>query len=200
MSDAPKAMDRDFWAIRRVKSGDENGLVELMERHRESVFRFCYRFVANETDAADLTEETFVRVFQNAAKFRPRAKVVTWLFSIAGNLCRDFLRRGKKRRNDVSLSSRLPDAENLELADSIESKESTPEQVAIANESLAAIEMAIEELPYKLKMPFIFCVLEGHSYDDCAEVLDTNRKTVEMRIYRARNLLKKELAEFSAAP
>lgn len=198
MSDGTRAMDTDLQSIERVQAGEEQGLVELMERHRESIFRFCFRFVPNETDAADLTEETFVRVFQNACKFRPRAKVVTWIFSIAGNLCRDFLRRGKKRRNDVSLSSRVPGADSLEFADLVESKERSPEQVALASEALSAIEVAIATLPYPLKFPFIFCVLEEHSYDDCAEVLNTNRKTVEMRIYRARKALREQLAEFSS--
>ena len=199
MSDVPGTMDTDLRAIELVQTGDEQGLVELMERHRESVFRFCYRFVSNEEDAAELTEETFVRVFQNAGKFRPRAKVVTWIFSIAGNLCRDFLRRGKKRRFDVSLSSRLPGAENQELIDAIESEERTPEQVAVSNEALSAIERAIASLPHKLKFPFIFCVIEEHSYDDCAVILNTNRKTVEMRIYRARKELRSELAESATA-
>lgn len=193
MSNEAAAMDDDLREIERVQSGDEQGLVVLMQRHREAVFRFCYRFVSNEADAAELTEETFVRVFQNAGRFRPKAKVVTWIFSIAGNLCRDSLRRGKKRRNDISLSSRFQDAENLELVDSIESEEHTPEQVASSNEALSAIETAIDELPHKLKFPFVFCVLEEHSYDDCAEVLNTNRKTVEMRIYRARKSLRDSL-------
>lgn len=197
MSDGTRAMDRDLRTIERVQAGDEQGLVVLMERHRESIFRFCFRFALNETDAADLTEETFVRVFQNARKFRPRAKVVTWIFSIAGNLCRDFLRREKKRRNDVSLSSRVPGADSLEFVDVVESKERSPEQDALASEALSAIEAAIASLPYTLKFPFIFCVLEEHSYDDCAEVLNTNRKTVEMRIYRARKTLRGQLAEFS---
>lgn len=191
-------MDTDLQAIERVQAGEEQGLVELMERHRESIFRFCFRFAPNETDAADLTEETFVRVFQNACKFRPRAKVVTWIFSIAGNLCRDFLRRGKKRRNDVSLSSQVSGAERLELGDLVESKERSPDQDAVSSEVLSAIEAAIAALPYALKFPFIFCVLEEHSYDDCAEVLNTNRKTVEMRIYRARKVLRGQLTEFSS--
>jgi RNA polymerase sigma-70 factor (ECF subfamily) len=191
-------MDTDLQAIERVQAGEEQGLVELMERHRESIFRFCFRFAPNETDAADLTEETFVRVFQNACKFRPRAKVVTWIFSIAGNLCRDFLRRGKKRSNDISLSSRVPGADSLELADLVKSKERSPDQEVVASEALSAIEVAIATLPYALKFPFIFCVLEEHSYEDCAEVLNTNRKTVEMRIYRARKALRGQLAEFSS--
>ena len=197
MTDDARAMDTDLQAIERVQSGNERGLVELMERHRESVFRFCYRFVSNEADAAELTEETFVRVYQNARRFRPKAKVVTWIFSIAGNLCRDALRKGKKRLNDVSLSSSVSGTESLELEDVIASKDRSPDENAIASEDLSAIEEAIASLPHALKFPFIFCVLEGNSYDDCADALGTNRKTVEMRIYRARKELQSGLADYS---
>ncbi len=190
-------MDTDLRAIERIQQGDEQGLVELMELHRDSVFRFCFRFVSNEADAAELAEETFVRVYQNAHRFRPKAKVVTWMFSIAGNLCRDALRKRKKHRNDISLNSPVSLSEGMELAEKVASKDRSPEENAVTNEALAAIEAAIRSLPHALKFPFIYCVLEGNSYDDCAEALGTNRKTVEMRIYRARKLLRNELAELS---
>lgn len=190
-------MDTDLLAIQRIREGDDQGLVDLMERHRDSVFRFVYRFVLNEADAAELTEETFFRVFQNAGKYRPKAKVATWIFAIAGNLCRDFLRRSKKRRGDLSLDASLGDSVELTRGDRIASPDRDPEERAIANEALAAIEAAIYALPHALKFPFIYCVLEGNSYDDCAETLGSNRKTVEMRIYRARKLLREGLAEFS---
>lgn len=197
MTHDARGIDADLPAIERIQLGDEQGLVELMDRHSQLIFRFCYRFVANETDAADLTEETFVRVYQNARKFRPKAKVVTWVFSIAGNLCRDALRKGKKRRNELSLNSPLSDSNGLNLAEVVASKDRSPEKNAVAGETLAAIEDAIASLPHALKFPFIFCVLEGNSYDDCAEALGTNRKTVEMRIYRARKALRESLSEFS---
>lgn len=197
MTNAARAMDTDLPAFERVQSGDEQGLVELMERHRESVYRFCYRFVSNETDAAELAEETFVRVYQNAGKFRPKAKVATWIFTIAGNLCRDALRKGKRRRSEVSLSSLVWGTESLEREDVIASKDRSPDESAVASESLSTIENAIASLPYPLKFSFIFCVLEGNSYDDCAEALGLNRKTVEMRIYRARKSLRESLSEFA---
>lgn len=190
-------MDADLPALERIREGDEQGLSDLMDSHRESVFRFVYRFVRNEADAADLTEETFFRVYQNAGKYRPKAKVVTWIFAIAGNLCRDFLRKNKKRSGELSLSSPMGEPGKVGLERSLPSEDRDPEQTAMANEAIAAIETAIQSLPYKLSFPFVFCVLEGNSYDDCAEALGANRKTIEMRIYRARKLLREGLAEYS---
>ena len=71
-----------------------------------------------------------------------------------------------------------------------------PEQETISRESVLEIEEAIAELPHKLKFPFVFCILEDHSYDECAQVLKTSRKTVETRIYRARNALRTRLSEY----
>ncbi len=65
----------------------------------------------------------------------------------------------------------------------------------VSKESVSSVHAAIFALPHKLKFPFIFCILEENSYDECAEVLNTSRKTVETRIYRARKLLREKLAD-----
>jgi len=187
--------DSDLRALRKIQDGDEAGLKELMARHREALFRFIYRYVQNEADAAELTEETFFRVYQNADRFRPKAKVNTWIFTIAGNLCRDRLRKNRKRRGDFSLNAEIDLSSGAQRGDTFASSSRNPEEHTKSNESLKTIELAIQALPHKLKFPFIFCVLEENSYDACAEVLKTNRKTVETRIYRARKQLRKVLAD-----
>jgi RNA polymerase sigma-70 factor (ECF subfamily) len=164
-----------------------------MTRHRESLFRFVYRYAQNEADAAELTEETFYRVYTHAARFRPQAKVFTWIFSIAANLCRDRLRKNKKRSRDQSIQSPLDGVEVSSLEDTVPTTEPNPSLSAVSQETLALIQSAIHELPHKLKVPFVYCVLEDNSYDDCASILATNRKTIETRIYRARKLLRREL-------
>jgi len=190
------AMDEDLLSLEKIREGQEAGLKELMSRHRESLFRFVYRYVGNEADAAELTEETFFRVYQNADRFRPKAKVSTWIFSIAANLCRDLIRKNRKRSGDLSLDAQMSETSEIERGDTLASTERSPEEATLSNESLDQIQVAIHCLPKKLKFPFIFCVLEAHSYDDCAEVLKTNRKTVETLIYRARKILRKELSAF----
>lgn len=187
--------DSDLRALRKIQDGDEAGLKELMARHREALFRFIYRYVQNEADAAELTEETFFRVYQNADRFRPKAKAITWIFTIAGNLCRDRLRKNRKRRGDFSLNVEIDLSSGAQRGDTFASGSRNPEEHTKSNESLKTIELAIQTLPHKLKFPFIFCVLEENSYDACAEVLKTNRKTVETRIYRARKQLRKVLAD-----
>ena len=189
-------MEADLKSLEKLRGGDEEGLRELILRHREPLFRFVYRFVRNEADAAELTEETFYKVYKNAKRYRPKAAVGTWIFAIAGNLCRDFLRRNRHRRDELSLNVKSDSRGEGELGETLAASANLPVEEAISRERLELIGEAIQGLPYKLKFPFIFCVLENNSYDRCAEVLQTSRKTVEMRIYRARRLLQEALEEF----
>ena len=189
-------MDEDLALLERIREGDTAGLSELMERHKQALYRFVYRYVQNDADAAEITEETFYRVYRNADRFRARAKVSTWIFTIAGNLCRDHFRRNKKRALDSSLDTQFATSESASLGDVIASDDANPRVNASSKETLHLIEVAIHQLPDKLKFPFIFCILESNSYDDCAAVIGKNRKTVETRIYRARKLLRQQLATY----
>ncbi len=188
-------IDADLKSLEKIQQGDEAGLTELMSQHRSALFHFIYRYVANEADAAELTEETFFRVYQKANRFQPKAKVVTWIFSIAGNLCRDSIRKNKKRRGDLSLDAEIDGTSGVQRGDTFASDSRNPSEATTSNEALAGVHAEIFALPHKLKFPFIFCILEGNSYDACAEVLKTSRKTVETRIYRARKLLREKLSE-----
>src|SRR5271165_3901139 len=94
--------DPDLTLVQALQDGEDRTLNELMDRHREGLFRFVLRHVHNEADALELAMETFVRAYFNIGKFRPRAKFATWLYQIALNLCRDHLR---SRAYQYSLSS-----------------------------------------------------------------------------------------------
>ncbi|MDP0501453.1 MAG: RNA polymerase sigma factor [Verrucomicrobiota bacterium JB022] len=177
--------DADQAVLQRLQQADEAALRELIARHQEPVFRLAWRYLGSEQDAAEVAEETFVKVFFNAARYRPKAAVRTWIFSIAANLCRDRLRRRKRWWFHEPL-----EADEVAPADS--GRDAHAETVA--REQLAAIDAAVAELPHQLRFPFVFCALEGHSYDACAEVMETTRKSVETRIYRARNILREKLS------
>ncbi|MEQ9825629.1 MAG: RNA polymerase sigma factor [Puniceicoccaceae bacterium] len=187
--------DSDEVLLRRMASGDVAALSSLMKRHKNAVFRFAYRYLHHESDAAEVTEQTFLRVYQNAVRFTPRAAVKTWMFSITRNLAMDSLRRNRKHRVWVPLHSGDSKQEDTAaLIDVIESQLPQPSESTENREMLGLFHQKVTTLPEKLRFPFVFCVLEGHSHDECAEVLRTSRKTIETRIYRARMHLKKELS------
>lgn len=184
--------DPDQSLLAAVAEGNESALGELMERHQEKLFRFAYRFVRNDEDAAEIVSETFVRVHRYATSYRPKAKVVTWIYSIATNLCRDHHRR-EKRRRFLSLFSAPEKADGeagASLADRIADAGPSADESLLLSERKSRVMALIDDLPPKLKTAFLLNVLEEHSQKECAEILGVTEKTIETRVYRARQRLR----------
>ncbi|WP_269541655.1 RNA polymerase sigma factor [Cerasicoccus fimbriatus] len=185
---------KDEELIAKIGHGNENALVHLMVRHKQAVFQFIYRYLCNPNDAAEITEETFLKVYQNAARFKVKATPKTWIFAIALNLSRDRIRKEKKRKGHLSLHAASEEGHaGWSLEERLQSSTPAPLQSIESSEELIRIQNEIAQLPEKLKFPFIYCILEEHSYDECAAIIKTSRKTVETRIYRARQILKSQL-------
>jgi RNA polymerase sigma-70 factor (ECF subfamily) len=184
-------MDADQKSITRILDNDVSGLKELMQRYKDSVYRMACRYMGNAEDAAEITEDVFFRVYEKASRYKAKASVKTWIFTIAANMCKDALRRRKKHRN----VSCLPEDESM---DSFASPADTPAEEQSRKEMADAIEKSIHELPHKLRFPFVFCILEENSYRECARVLNCSEKTIEMRIYRARLQLRESLSKVIA--
>lgn len=182
--------------IAGIRQGDEGALSTLMRRHRQELFHFVYRYLLNQEDAAEVVEETFLKVYRNAHQFKAKASVKTWIFSIALNLARDRLRKRKRYSRHISLNEKISVSGDVERIEMLPSNGVSPKQNLQNNELEQYTEQLIADLPDKLRVPFILCVLEEHSYEDCAQMLKTNRKAIETRIYRARQLLKKRLSDF----
>ena len=189
-------MDPDLPEIQALQAGDDSALNELISRHREPLFHFVFRYLHDETAARDVVQETFVRVYFKAGKFKPKATVKTWIYTIALNLCRDQGRRLSKRSTDISLNASSPgDLPPLEIADTALS----PVDRAGQGDRFAALRRAIDRLPHKLKSALVLFSLQGHSQKEAAAVLGTTSKTVELRVAHAkqklREILASELAE-----
>jgi RNA polymerase sigma factor (sigma-70 family) len=184
--------DPDLALVQALQAGEESALEALMTRHQNGLFRFVFRHIANEADAAELTQEAFVRAYFNIHSFRPDAKFVTWLYHIALNLCRDYLRRASSGYSSRTVSIDAP-AEKTPKQRSLSSNLSCPDQQAQDREKLLAVEKAITELPRDLKNPLILTALEGRSHAETGELLRISPKAVEMKVYRARKLLLKKL-------
>ncbi len=189
--------DPDQPLLAAVVGGNEEALGELIDRHREKLFRFVYRSVRNEADAVEIVSETFVRVHRYAENYRPKAKVVTWIYSIATNLCRDHHRRSRRRRL-LSLFSTSPRADGesgVALADQIADSGPSADESLLHSERHQRVLELIDALPPKLKNPFILNVLEERSQKESAEILGVTEKTIETRVYRARNRLREGMKD-----
>ena len=186
--------DPDLALVQDLQAGKDRALNSLMDRHREGLFRFLLRQVHNEADALELTMETFVRAYFNIGKFRPAARFATWLYRIALNLCRDYLR---SRAYQYSLQTTSFDAPAEEGADTslFLATGRTPDQRADRREELIALEKAISELPEDLRNAFVLSALEDRQQAETAELLGISLKAVETRVYRSRKLLLEKMSK-----
>ena len=177
--------------MERLAAGHDAALNDLMERHAMSVFRFLCRMLANEDDANDLAQETFVRVFQARDKFRTTERFSTWLFTIAANLARNQI-RWRTRHPNVSLDAETGAAEEP-LANVLPADGAAPNEQALARERVLAVRQALNELPEDLREAIVLCEWEERSVAEVALILEATPKAIESRLYRARQNLREQL-------
>jgi RNA polymerase sigma-70 factor (ECF subfamily) len=183
------ALDRTD--MERLAAGQDAALNDLMERHATPVFHFLCRMVGNEDDANDLAQETFVRVFRARASFRPNEKFSTWLFTIAANLARNHF-RWRSRHPHVSLEAEAGESEQT-LGSTLPANDPAPNEQALAAERAEAVRLAVGKLPEDLREAIVLCEWQELSLAEAAAILETTTKTVESRLYRARQILRERL-------
>lgn len=164
----------------RLAGGHDAALNDLMTRHGERLFHYLTRQLGNETEAEDCAQETFVRVYQHRAKFKPDAKFSTWLYTIATNLVRDIWRK-RGRRPETTLDERLPDG-GLSADEGL-----------MQDERAAEVRRAVQALPEDLRAPLVLFEFENLAQTEIARILKCTPKAVEVRIYRARRRLRETL-------
>jgi RNA polymerase sigma-70 factor (ECF subfamily) len=167
-------------------AGQQGAYTLLLDRHRDAVFRIVRAQVRSESDAIDITQETFIAAFAALARYDPARPLRGWLARIALNKCRDWARRRAVRRL-FTFARPLDDA--LDVAD----PGANPEVAAHSAREVARIRQAIADLPAQLREALVLCTIEGFSQDEAAAILGTSRKAVETRVYRARQKLSEVL-------
>lgn len=180
-------MDPDLPLIEALQAGDDSALNELINRHREPLHRFVFRYLRDDATVRDVVQETFVRVYFKAAKFRPRSSVKTWVYTIALNLCRDQGRWLGRHRGNVSMDAPVRDDQpRLEVADDAP----VPSAKAAESDRFFLLQRGIDRLPQKLKEVLILYSLEERSQQEVAELLGITLKAVETRVYHAKAKLR----------
>jgi RNA polymerase sigma-70 factor (ECF subfamily) len=181
-------VDPDLPLMQALQAGDDSALNELMRRHREALFHFIFRYLRDETAATDVVQETFVRVYFKARHFTPQALVKTWLYAVALNVARDEARRLAKRQRFAP-----PDARTAPLLDQAADPASIPSEQAGQADEFQQLQDAIARLPENLREALVLFSLEGKSQKEAAQILATSPKTVELRVYRAKQKLREWL-------
>jgi len=181
--------------ILRAKKGDKEAFDELYQKYKRPILNYVYRFIGNRANAEELTQEAFVRSYINLHRFEPRAKFSSWLYRIAGNLAKNYIRHAQYEKRAHSIKHRTYDGsdEEFEIIDSIKDKAKRPDESAESKETDALVQDAINELPAQFKEVLILCDLEGFTYEEAAKIMRCKPMTVGSRLWRAREKLAKML-------
>ena len=178
--DAARLQERA--AIDACLSGDASAFDVLVIRHLKTIHRVCYRFTGNTEDAADLTQEVFVKAYRSLPKFRGTSAFSTWLYRIAVNACLSFKASRKNKTEEWD--------EDHDLVAGGPSAEETLDALSNARN----IRAALETLPERQRLTVIMKVLEERTHAEVAEILGSNVGTVKANLFFAIRNLRKQLA------
>ena len=181
--------------IERLKRGEAAAFEVLVADRSGEIYGLLYRLTENPEEARDLTQETFLRAFQNIGHFRGDADLRTWIYRIAINQARNRWRWWRRRRRDATVSLDAPDGPygqplNASLrADRTED----PEQQTLARERERVLRSALKTLGSSYREAVILRDIEGFSYEEIATTLEISIGTVKSRLSRGREELRRKL-------
>jgi len=188
------AGDYDVALMLAFQRGDELAFQELVERNHARVIGVVYRFVGDTTDAEDLVQEVFLRIYRARESYKPTAKFSTWMFRITANVSLNALRSRASRRDEVSLG-RFQD--NREADRSLPDPAAAPPDHHLRQEELKEhVKEAIGTLPKKQQIAVVLNKYEGMSYADIARTIGCSTMAVKSLLARARDNLKDRLVRY----
>jgi RNA polymerase sigma-70 factor (ECF subfamily) len=167
--------------VGRIQAGDEWAFAEIVHIYKDRIVNYLYQVTGDYQKAADLSQETFLRVFFKANKYRPIAPFSSWIYAIASNLAKTELKKNR-RANLVSFDDIQPGLEA-----------STPSEESTDSGLIKNLRQALEALNPRYRIPVVLKDIEGYSQEEIAEIIQRPVGTVKARISRGRNLLKKQL-------
>ena len=177
----------DAQLVARSIAQDQEAFGQLIDRHAAAIVNLGYRMVGNRAEAEDLAQETFLAVYKALSTFRADSKFSTWLYRIAANKCKDWLRVKRPGQGQYDLDA----DESLDL---YVTEDRTPEVLLSRQQVAQEMEQAIQRLPPLYREAFVLKHVEGLSYEEMEEILGVNGDTLKMRVYKGRVQLSRELA------
>src|SRR5690242_15331163 len=176
-----KSLDHDSTLVDRCVSGDDAAWEELVRQHTRRVYGLCYRFTGSDSEAQDLTQEVFLRIFRSLRSFRSsEGSFVTWLARLTRNLLIDHYRRTRHERVTDSIEEQLPMLEEHMAASA------RPEGLVAGREASEILQAALQKLSPELRETVILRDLQEMEYREIAQVLNVPEGTVKSRLNRGR--------------
>ncbi|HEX7601581.1 MAG TPA: RNA polymerase sigma factor [Polyangiaceae bacterium] len=181
----------------RHQRGDRTAFATLVRRHQTAIFNFALRQLRIRSTAEDVVQETFVRVVQNAAEFKHEARFVTWLYTIARNLCIDQLRKGALRKHPSLDEARSGvEGDGPTLGEQTADTKASVEREATGTELRVKIAAAVEQLPDEQREVFLMREVANLPFKEIAEITNVPENTVKSRMRYALERLQAALSDY----
>jgi len=188
-------LEPDAQLVQQCLRGEGSAWEELVRRHTRRVFNLCYRFTGNSTEAEDLSQEVFLRIYRTLPSYRSAyGAFPTWLTSVTRNLLVDHYRRTRRDRLTDSIEDAMPVLEEKHSA------ARAPDKLAQAAELSVQLQQALGKLSPELREAVILRDLQGLEYNEIQAVLEVPEGTVKSRINRGRIELARILESMGLRP
>jgi RNA polymerase sigma-70 factor (ECF subfamily) len=178
----------------RIAEGDEDAFEILVHRHQTSVLNLVYRFIGDRTQAKDLAQEVFIRVWQAAGSYQPKAKFTTWVYRITANLCFNELKSARRKK---WFSFNRSDEDGVHtFEETLAYSAPSAEDILLEKERSRQISDALQSLPENQRMALILKRYDDLSYQEIAQVIGCSVSAVESLLVRAKRTLQEKLKNY----
>lgn len=181
-------IDRENELIHLVKEGNGQAFTEIIRLHQKGVFKVAYGFFRDRDDAMEIVQETFMRVYEKIDKFDNHSSFKNWIYRIASNLCIDYYRKFKSKKNHSQDISELDDVQISDME--------APEEHLDRQNFKENLEESLQTLSKRQKMIFIMKHFNALKYKEISEILHISVGTVKSLHHRAARALKEKLAYY----
>jgi RNA polymerase sigma-70 factor (ECF subfamily) len=189
--------------VAELKAGSEEAFAWLVATYHQPLYSLIARTIQDPADAADLTQEVFVKVYRGIAHFHGEASLRTWIYRIAlheaSNQRRWWSRHKRQEITIEAESGESAEGQSLTIRDTLVDKQESPFELAAHEEVRARVEQELRNVPEPFRTVVVLRDIEGFAYEEIAEILSINLGTVKSRLMRGRAHLKQQLASYAEA-
>lgn len=186
--------------IKRSLQGDTRAFEELISEYQNKVYALSYRYMGNEEDACDMSQEAFIKAYRSLRSFKGDSSFGTWIYRVTTNVCLDEIRRRKRRIIPLSLDEPLSTKEGDEVEKEIADTSPTADILYEQKEFSQYIQGILDQMKAEHKTVIVLRDVMELSYEEIAGVLNCSIGTVKSRISRARTILRKKLVDRELLP